>query len=193
MNEARHRCVKCGEEKLFSAFRPRRDRPIGRSSQCIECLKSYGRTIEEQRAYRLANLEASRAKDRAYRERHLEEERRKDREYKAETRRKDPIPSRIAAAKWQKLNPAKVCAIQNKRRAKKLGATPSWANPRVIGEAYSLARMHTLTCGFSWHVDHIVPLQSELVCGLHVEHNLRVIPAAINFNKGNRRWPDMSE
>jgi hypothetical protein len=40
-------------------------------------------------------------------------------------------------------------------------------------------------------VDHVVPLKSPLVCGLHCEANLELIPANDNFRKGNRHWPDM--
>ena len=75
-----------------------------------------------------------------------------------------------------------------------MNATPAWANQFFIEEAYDLARLRTQQkTGRSdeWQVDHIVPLQHPLVQGLHVEHNLQVIPAIHNQRKGNRVWPDM--
>jgi hypothetical protein len=76
-------------------------------------------------------------------------------------------------------------------RAKKRKATPVWANSFFIGEAYHLAKLRTKMLGFPWHVDHIVPLKSKQVCGLHVENNLRVIPGVENIRKGNHSWPNM--
>jgi len=36
------------------------------------------------------------------------------------------------------------------------------------------------------HVDHIYPVKSKYVCGLHTVANLQVLPAAVNHAKGNK-------
>ncbi len=98
-----------------------------------------------------------------------------------------------------KANPDKYAryfsAASAARRAVSKLATPSWANQFFIREIYDLAKIRTRnrSGGVSWQVDHIVPLQSDVVCGLHVEHNLAVIPKLHNMSKGNRYWPDMPE
>jgi hypothetical protein len=100
---------------------------------------------------------------------------------------KDAI--RIRSAAWIRANSDYAVAKTSKRRACKFNATPAWANDFFIKEAYALARLRTKIFGFKWHVDHIVPLNSGTVCGLHVEHNLQVIPGASNLVKSNRFWP----
>lgn len=64
-------------------------------------------------------------------------------------------------------------------------ATPAWANKFFIGEIYHLSQLRSKYLGVPHDVDHIVPLQSPVVCGLHVEHNLRVVPRRENIRKGN--------
>lgn len=93
--------------------------------------------------------------------------------------------------KWQKDNPAKRNVIAMRRKAKKLQAIPKWTNQFFISEIYDLANRRRKMTGIDWHVDHIVPLQHKLVCGLHCEANLRVIPATINRHKHNSWWPEM--
>lgn len=102
-------------------------------------------------------------------------------------------PERAAAIKrrYKDRHVEKIAADYAARRGVAKQATPAWANKFFIREAYALAKMREKVCGGRWHVDHIVPLRSKTVCGLHVEHNLCVIPALVNQRKGNTRWPDM--
>lgn len=88
---------------------------------------------------------------------------------------------------WQKTEKGKVahCAVQAKRRADKLTATPKWANLEKIKGIYRMARLFTHSWGEQYHVDHIVPLKGVSICGLHTEDNLQVLIAEENLKKSN--------
>lgn len=77
------------------------------------------------------------------------------------------------------------------RNAREIQATPQWANKFIMDEIYHLAQLRSRLCRGKWHVDHIVPIVSKIVCGLHCEQNMQVIPARVNIVKGNRYWPSM--
>ena len=87
--------------------------------------------------------------------------------------------------RWFAEHPGMANAYAMKRNAAKLCATPVWSNKILINEFYSTAKLWEAVYGGKWEVDHIIPLQGKLVCGLHVEHNLRIIPMSLNRSKSN--------
>ena len=76
-----------------------------------------------------------------------------------------------------------------KRRAKKLKASPEWADNWKIKQYYTVARKLTESTGIQFVVDHIIPLQSKIVSGLHVENNLQIITEHENAVKHNKFEP----
>jgi hypothetical protein len=73
-------------------------------------------------------------------------------------------------------------ATKARRRAREIDAYPSWASFEKILDIY-------LNCPNGYEVDHIIPLQGKLVCGLHVENNLQYLTRKENTSKGNRFIP----
>lgn len=188
------RCSKCAASKPATGdyFRIRSDRPGALRPNCKTCEAEYQAAWVAANKSRMRELVAAwrsrpgrvakpvaPEKRREYARRHYQKHKDRDAEFYRER-----------AAKWSKENPEKGQARKAQRRAQKLKATPAWANQFFIQEAYHLARLRTQITGIQWDVDHIVPLKSPLVCGLHVEHNLAVIPSKANASKGNRFWPN---
>jgi hypothetical protein len=98
---------------------------------------------------------------------------------------------RAKAKEYAAANPGRCAAHAQARNARKRMALPSWANQSKILEIYKLAKKLTKETGIPHHVDHIVPLTSGIVQGLHCEANLQVLTAFDNISKSNRHWPDM--
>lgn len=92
---------------------------------------------------------------------------------------------------YHKAHPDRAMAQLRARQAGLRTASVGWRNDFFISEAYDLARRRSESTGFKWEVDHIVPLRSPLVCGLHCEQNIAVIPKRDNIAKSNKFWPDM--
>jgi len=86
-------------------------------------------------------------------------------------------------------NLPKYAALEAKRRANKIAATPKWlsiAQTTEIQSYYITATLLTNNTGIKYEVDHIVPLRGKNVCGLHVPWNLQVISAEDNRRKYNK-------
>ena len=89
---------------------------------------------------------------------------------------------------WKSRNLDKVRADTKARRRKHREATPHWltaAHKKDIREIYRIAINTTKITGERYVVDHIIPLRSDVVCGLHVPWNLRVTTHAENLTKSN--------
>lgn len=92
----------------------------------------------------------------------------------------------VKSREWKRLNPGKINAINNARYASLKKRMPIWANPECIKNIYEKCYEISKSTGIIHHVDHIVPLQGDLVCGLHVEWNLQIITAEENLRKNNK-------
>lgn len=109
----------------------------------------------------------------------------------AEWRSRNQEKAKEMVRNWNARNRSVERARVRERQATKLKATPKWSIKFFVQEAYHLAELRNKATGFEWHVDHIVPIKSDIVCGLHAHTNIQVIPAKQNMSKGNYRWPDM--
>lgn len=94
---------------------------------------------------------------------------------------------------WKEANKVQVRADTKARRRKHREATPDWLSRKQKSEVrqlYQAAITLTQTTGDQYVVDHIYPLRSEVVCGLHVPWNLRVMTQEENLKKSNSLPPD---
>ena len=174
-------CSLCQLTKPRDEFPNRKNRPDGKLSWCKECVSS------RNKAYHAAHAERIRTQKRAYRVANAEAVKEDGAKYRAANRGKLNAYYREYAIQ----NPHKKQVATVARRARKLTATPSWANHNYIALFYELARLESKRLGVEVHVDHIVPLKSSRVCGLHCEHNLQLLVASANLTKSNRVWPEM--
>lgn len=130
---------------------------------CVVCKKEYAKTEEVKRINR------EKAKERRIKFPHLEREKSK---------------------RWAQKNKFNLVARSQRRRCKKLNATPPWVNHGNILAIFKEREEKNRNERVVYHVDHIVPLQGENVCGLHVPWNLQIITAKENQRKGNNLPPE---
>ncbi len=168
------KCCVCREQKPYSEFHKARTRGDGFANRCKDCQSSY------QKAWRVGKEDSLRAYGRAYFRSNRETFRASRKEYYA--RNKDS--ARIAALMWAKMNPGRASANKKKYKVLKSSAIPKWADFEKISLVYEKAR------ALGWEVDHVVPLNSPIVCGLHVWENLQLLDRGLNAEKSNKAWPD---
>jgi 5-methylcytosine-specific restriction endonuclease McrA len=161
-------CVKCGEIKPFTDFHRRADSKDGFHSYCKPCNKAHvaaWQLTPTGKAKHYAVATAWQADNKASHALTVNR-------YQNTTRGK--VKLRAAWAKYH---------------ASKIQATPAWLTSSHLEEIesfYALAKELQWLTSDTLEVDHIVPLQGDNVCGLHVPWNLQVLAATLNRRKGNR-------
>lgn len=214
------KCDELKSVDAFSKCRTAKDglQPICKACQSARYFANRDRQLAQQRAYQRANPERVKASKQAYLANGgAEKARLRSRENYAA----NPAPKRAKNAAWREANPERFNRItvewarRNPERRKsiearyfaknpeyraikvirrkvaKVNASVSWANEDKIREFYVTAEGLRMLVGEWYEVDHIVPLLSKVVCGLHCEQNMQVLSASENARKGNRYWPDM--
>ncbi len=154
-------CKKCKVVKSLGDFSARKKSKDGKQYMCKECSRKQSLVRFD------GNKEALKASMREY--------------YKKTADKRKQYTS-----EYQKANKGKCNAKNAERRARRLQATPKWANLKQIEGIYKLAQYLTKKYGRQIHVDHIVPLKNPTVCGLHVEDNLQLLYADENLSKSNK-------
>ena len=184
-------CRTCGETKQISLF------PFdGRSykKDCRPCFNAYAYRIRAQMSDEKKEKAKAAQRKLAYEwaERNPEKRKKSARDYA--DRNKEKISE--YSKEWSRKNRDKRRTYLSDYRAKQFNASVEWdveLSDLVLREAHHLARAREEHTGIKWHVDHIIPLKSKIVCGLHVWTNWQVIPATVNQSKQNKVVPDGAE
>lgn len=172
--------------KDYCDFNKNKSQKDGYDNNCKDCrklsrLNDTAKRIEYMRDWRNKNPDARKI----YYHKNKELASFYAKEYRKLNRNKLLLNSK----NWRLSNLDRDAAKTARRRASKLKATPPWLRKQdfeEIKELYEIAKAFKLYTGEEYHVDHIIPLQGENVCGLHVPWNLQVIPAKENLNKSNK-------
>ena len=181
------RCPQCKTHKAKTEFYKNKAQFEGITAQCKECCKENAakRRAEKPEVTREEVRQAWKRGGKQY------DATRSDAKRTYRTENDERLKEYFKA--YRKANRPKLTAYRAKARAVKQLATPTWANQKYITMFYEMASLESTRVGLPVEVDHIVPLQSPLVCGLHNEFNLQLLLRSDNRAKCNRHWPDMPQ
>ena len=180
-------CKGCLIEKSIDNFGKHKIGLNGLRSRCRACRKieaaeansrpdikiqNYNRKVK----WRRENEEQYKAVDKAWRLANPDKTKKSSNTWKAKNRK----ATRTYAKEYAKEHRAERTAAQNLRYTRSLQRTPVWSEVLKIKELYAEASRLRM------QVDHIIPLQGDLVSGLHVLGNLQLLSPFDNISKKNK-------
>lgn len=130
---------------------------------CISCNRE---NVKSYRASERGRLVVNRMNARSKRK-HLDAVRERHRNYYAKERHRYIENAKLRSDR-----------IRNK--------APAWIDRRYVSMLRKICMRVTECTGVQWEIDHLIPLQGELVSGLHVHSNLQLLPAYANRLKSNK-------
>lgn len=199
------RCTKCKETLSRESFNKNKSKGDGLATECRACTKVQGKKYHAEnheahlargRAAYQANKDAYKARARKWETENIERKRELRAIYRLlngekiqEFGKRDWIrhgeKRRAAKKAYRAANPERGAEYVRARQTRKQKAMPAWADRDAIRAIYAECRRISQETGIKHHVDHYYPLKNPLVCGLHNQYNLQIIPAAQNQSKGN--------
>ena len=191
-------CNKCKEDKPLNAFYKAKNKKCGLRGECKECSKAknskyYAKnseTIKERtKQYKLDNPEKCRESARPTKAKWNAANQDKIAAYRIKHSGSDK--HKKARSNWLKNNRDKGRSYCAKYRSAKAQRRPAWANVDLISAFHAEAKRLEELTGIKFHVDHIIPMQGELVSGLDVETNLQILTAHENMSKSNSFDPEL--
>jgi len=167
-------CLCCKTTKLKSEISKHSQKKDGLYTYCKTC-----KAVQDKLSYQ-KNKDSRISYSKSWSLENIEKARAYKRKYKAKNPEMDNI--------YKQENKGSINFMNAKRRANTKNRTPVWLTEfdRLKMKCYyQVAAMRSRESGQKWHIDHIIPLQGENVCGLHVPNNLQIIPAIENMRKNN--------
>jgi hypothetical protein len=176
-------CNVCQVEKELDEFHKASRLPLGRNYTCKICARERSKRWNAENATRKSE----------YGKVHYSQNKAVYVEYgcrRYQENKNDPVfrgKRRASERRRYQENPAKYRAKNAAKRGDK--AMPPWLTQDhldQLGRIYSACENIVRRTGRPHHVDHIIPLNGENVCGLHVPWNLQILRADLNIRKSNK-------
>lgn len=157
-------CCSCKLNLKSSSFYMAHSNYDWLSSRCKSCCYKY-----QEDYYSRPEVKK---RERAAKAKYQNENKDRLKEYRSEYVKRPEVKARVRAYSKSFSRRLRVCC-------------PPWQSRSDVVNFYKSVK------GTGLEVDHIVPIKSDLVCGLHCIDNFQLLTRSENASKGNRYWPDM--